>query len=146
MYIANMRPQVGLVQIHSGLVHVQQVSSMNKPLQSYDTPRYIVWPSCCTARLGRHQLISTFDFILERGAWFLDSSILILCISQGFIHHVKNEHNMWAYIFFLIHLDDTKPNDYTALDLYVSDLVSVNQIAVMTVQNGKRWLVFTKTL
>lgn len=31
---------------------------------------------------------------------------------------------MWAYIFFLIHLDNTKPNDYTALDLYVSDLVS----------------------
>ena len=31
---------------------------------------------------------------------------------------------MWAYIFFFIHLDDTKPNDYTALDLYVSSLVS----------------------
>ena len=30
---------------------------------------------------------------------------------------------MWAYIFFFIHLDDTKPNDYTALDLYVSSLV-----------------------
>ena len=42
---------------------------------------------------------------------------------QGFNHHVKQEHNMWAYIFFFIHLDDTKPNDYTSLDLYVSSLV-----------------------
>ncbi len=33
---------------------------------------------------------------------------------------------MWAYIFFFIHLDDTKPNDYTALDLYVSNLVGIN--------------------
>ena len=33
------------------------------------------------------------------------------------------EHNMWAYIFFFIHLDDTKPNDYTALELYVYELV-----------------------
>ena len=46
-------------------------------------------------------------------------------MTQGFAHHVKCEHNMWAYIFFLIHLDDTKPNDYTALDLYVSVLVSL---------------------
>ncbi|ELU03897.1 hypothetical protein CAPTEDRAFT_143471, partial [Capitella teleta] len=43
--------------------------------------------------------------------------------AQGFSHHVKEEHNMWAYIFFLIHLDDTKPNDYNAQDLYVSVLV-----------------------
>lgn len=45
-------------------------------------------------------------------------------VAQGFSHHVRQEHNMWAYIFFFIHLDDTKPNDYTALDLYVSSLVS----------------------
>jgi hypothetical protein len=32
---------------------------------------------------------------------------------------------MWAYMFFLIHLDDTKPNDYTALELFVSDLVGI---------------------
>ena len=47
---------------------------------------------------------------------------------QGFANHVRTEHNMWAYIFFFIHLDDTKPNDYTALELYVYDLVSLQDI------------------
>ena len=43
---------------------------------------------------------------------------------QGFDHHVRNEHNMWAYVFFLIHLEDVKTSDFTALELYVHKLVS----------------------
>ena len=57
--------------------------------------------------------------------WCKNSSEFIFLPSlQGFQHHVKNEHNMWGYIFFQIHLDDIKPNDYTALDLYVANLVN----------------------
>lgn len=44
-------------------------------------------------------------------------------VLQGFDHHVKNEHNMWAYVFFLIHLDDVKTSDYTAMELYVNKFV-----------------------
>ena len=47
---------------------------------------------------------------------------------QGFRNHVKNEHSQWAYIFFFIHLNETRPNDYTALELYISRLVSYKQI------------------
>ncbi|KAI0208430.1 hypothetical protein LSAT2_006887 [Lamellibrachia satsuma] len=36
---------------------------------------------------------------------------------DGFERHVKEEHNQWAYVFFFIHLDETRPNDYTALEL-----------------------------
>ena len=43
---------------------------------------------------------------------------------QGFEQHVKKEHNQWAYLFFFIHLDETRPNDYTALELYVHRMVS----------------------
>ncbi|WAR13356.1 ITPR1-like protein, partial [Mya arenaria] len=42
---------------------------------------------------------------------------------KGFEHHVRNEHNMWAYIFFFIHLNGTKVNDYTALEMYVYKLL-----------------------
>ena len=45
--------------------------------------------------------------------------------SQGFDYHVRYEHNMWAYVYFIIHLDDVKESDYTALELYVAKLVSV---------------------
>ncbi|ESO91009.1 hypothetical protein LOTGIDRAFT_163525 [Lottia gigantea] len=42
---------------------------------------------------------------------------------KGFDHHVRYEHNMWAYIFFFIHLNGTKVNDYTALEMYVYKLL-----------------------
>ncbi|KAI0212930.1 hypothetical protein LSAT2_002090, partial [Lamellibrachia satsuma] len=46
------------------------------------------------------------------------------CKLSGFERHVKEEHNQWAYVFFFIHLDETRPNDYTALELYVSELLA----------------------
>ncbi|CAG5128027.1 unnamed protein product, partial [Candidula unifasciata] len=42
---------------------------------------------------------------------------------KGFDHHVRHEHNMWSYIFFFIHLNGTKVNDYTALEMYVFKLL-----------------------
>ncbi|XP_055955374.1 inositol 1,4,5-trisphosphate receptor type 1 [Patella vulgata] len=42
---------------------------------------------------------------------------------KGFDHHVRHEHNMWAYIFCFIHLNGTKVNDYTALEMYVYKLL-----------------------
>ncbi|XP_036354795.1 inositol 1,4,5-trisphosphate receptor type 3-like, partial [Octopus sinensis] len=43
---------------------------------------------------------------------------------KGFEHHVMYEHNMWAYIFFFIHLNGTKVNDYNALEMYVFRLLN----------------------
>eukprot|EP00106_Octopus_bimaculoides_P022967 XP_014790409.1 PREDICTED: inositol 1,4,5-trisphosphate receptor-like protein A [Octopus bimaculoides] len=43
---------------------------------------------------------------------------------KGFEHHVTYEHNMWAYIFFFIHLNGTKVNDYNALEMYVFRLLN----------------------
>ncbi|XP_053402419.1 inositol 1,4,5-trisphosphate receptor type 1-like isoform X7 [Mercenaria mercenaria] len=42
---------------------------------------------------------------------------------KGFDFHVRNEHNMWSYVFFFIHLNDMKTSDYTAIELYVSKLL-----------------------
>ncbi|CAC5357472.1 unnamed protein product [Mytilus coruscus] len=41
---------------------------------------------------------------------------------KGFQYHVEHEHSMWAYILFFIHLDNIKPSDYTALELFVAAL------------------------
>lgn len=38
--------------------------------------------------------------------------------TKGFVHHIKNEHYMWNYLFFTIHLEDKDPSDYNALELY----------------------------
>jgi len=44
-------------------------------------------------------------------------------VLKGFDHHINHEHHIWAYIFFFIHLYDTKQCDYTSLELYVHRLV-----------------------
>ena len=43
---------------------------------------------------------------------------------QGFQYHVKNDHNMWAYLFFFIHLRSIKETDYTTLELYIHKQVN----------------------
>lgn len=45
---------------------------------------------------------------------------------QGFENHVKTEHYQWAYLFFFIHLTETRPNDFSALELYVYNLLDRN--------------------
>ena len=42
---------------------------------------------------------------------------------QGFRYHFTKEHNMWDYIFLLIHLDETRFTDLTTLELHVYNLV-----------------------
>ena len=42
---------------------------------------------------------------------------------QGFEKHVKFEHNQWAYVFLFLHLEETSPTDYTAIEAYISKQV-----------------------
>ncbi|CAH1239566.1 ITPR1 [Branchiostoma lanceolatum] len=42
---------------------------------------------------------------------------------KGFRRHVKNEHNMWSYLFFFIHLDETNETQYTAIEFHVAKLM-----------------------
>lgn len=44
-------------------------------------------------------------------------------VLQGMLAHVKNDHNMWAYMYYFIYLNEVKENDYTCIDLYVSKMV-----------------------
>ena len=46
---------------------------------------------------------------------------------QGFERHVRHEHNQWAYVFFFMHLDRTRSNDLSALELYVESMVRSHQ-------------------
>ncbi|XP_070537450.1 LOW QUALITY PROTEIN: inositol 1,4,5-trisphosphate-gated calcium channel ITPR3-like [Ptychodera flava] len=79
-------------------------------------------------------IVDTFSELRD-AKWRTDEDMRTLCFvcgrganeferyGKGFRHHVKFEHNMWAYLFFFIHLDDTRSNDYTAIELYVSEMM-----------------------
>jgi inositol 1,4,5-triphosphate receptor type 1 len=49
----------------------------------------------------------------------------MLCF-QGFEKHVKTEHYQWSYLFFFIHLTETRPNDFSALELLVHNQLEKN--------------------
>lgn len=38
----------------------------------------------------------------------------------GFARHIENDHNMWKYIFFLVHLQAKDSTEYTGIESYVS--------------------------
>ena len=44
--------------------------------------------------------------------------------SQGFQRHVKEDHNMWAYIFYSIYLDQIDVTNHNAIEKYVYKKVS----------------------
>ncbi|KAK6195687.1 hypothetical protein SNE40_001061 [Patella caerulea] len=78
-------------------------------------------------------IVDTFSELRD-SKWQIDNDMKSNCFicsrenydferqGNGFEHHVKKEHNQWAYLFFFIHLEETRPNDYSALELYVNNL------------------------
>ena len=42
---------------------------------------------------------------------------------QGFAKHVANDHNMWAYVYYSIYLDDIDPSNHNAIEKYVYEKV-----------------------
>jgi hypothetical protein len=49
-------------------------------------------------------------------------------ISKGFRHHIQHEHNLWNYIFFIIHLFEQDKDDDDGLEQYVRRCVAGNDI------------------
>ncbi|CAG7731913.1 unnamed protein product [Allacma fusca] len=40
--------------------------------------------------------------------------------SVTFEHHIKKEHNMWNYLYFMVHLKQKEPTEFTGSECYVS--------------------------
>ena len=48
---------------------------------------------------------------------------------NGFDDHCKNDHNMWNYIFYIIHLKLKDPTEYTGVESYVWDKYDKDDIS-----------------
>ena len=63
---------------------------------------------------------------------------LVHSLWQGFDHHVKEEHNMWNYIYYSVYLETIDISDHNAIEKYVYQKVSVlpyRSISVEKVEN-----------
>jgi hypothetical protein len=46
-----------------------------------------------------------------------------------FNYHIKQEHYMWNYIFYLSHIKNKKETDYTGIESYVNDKYDAMEIS-----------------
>jgi len=46
---------------------------------------------------------------------------------NGFDHHIANDHNVWQYIFYLVHLQRKDPTDFTGVESYVMALYNTEE-------------------
>lgn len=53
----------------------------------------------------------------------LDADTLEKGSASGFANHVKQEHNMWMYLYYMHHLRRKEPSEYTGQESYVSTCI-----------------------
>eukprot|EP00667_Euglena_gracilis_P000044 EG_transcript_44 len=51
------------------------------------------------------------------------------CVEGGFVHHTKETHNMWQYLYFMYHLRQKPKDEFTGQESYVWDKVRVRDIS-----------------
>jgi hypothetical protein len=46
---------------------------------------------------------------------------------DGFQTHIRDDHNMWSYLFFMMHIQDKPRDEWTALEHYFHRMIALNQ-------------------
>ena len=49
--------------------------------------------------------------------------IIIIILLQGFSKHYHNDHNIYSYIYFILHIKSMSSHDHNAIEKYVNDKV-----------------------
>lgn len=65
----------------------------------------------------------------------LNADTLETASVSGFSHHIKEDHNMWMYLYFLHHLRRKDPSDYTGQESYVSAHIQRNSLQFFPEEN-----------
>ncbi|EGR27978.1 hypothetical protein IMG5_185610 [Ichthyophthirius multifiliis] len=55
---------------------------------------------------------------------------------QGFVQHIKNEHYLWNYVFYLGFLQDKESTEYTGIESYVSEKLKSNDTSWFPIQRA----------
>ena len=49
----------------------------------------------------------------------------------GFKKHIRDDHNMWNYVYYSVYLDSIDTGDHNAIQKYVYDLVSQFSLSIL---------------
>eukprot|EP00828_Plagiopyla_frontata_P048512 TRINITY_DN931_c0_g1_i2.p2 TRINITY_DN931_c0_g1~~TRINITY_DN931_c0_g1_i2.p2 ORF type:complete len:237 (-),score=42.50 TRINITY_DN931_c0_g1_i2:215-925(-) len=48
--------------------------------------------------------------------------------NKGYTHHIKEDHNLWKYLFFIAYLREKEETEYTGLESYVAEQLEKQEI------------------
>ena len=54
----------------------------------------------------------------------------------GFVRHIKEDHNMWAYLYLIVHLREKDPTEYNGWEQHVASLVDKGETGFIPVNNA----------
>jgi len=69
--------------------------------------------------------MENFCFICGLDRFTLDTN------GGGFDEHIEKHHNMWNYVYMLVHLREKDPNEYNGWEQYVADKVAASDTSFM---------------
>lgn len=55
---------------------------------------------------------------------------------KGFEDHVKNDHNIWQYLFFLVHLRNKDQTEYTGPESYVASCLKTKDYSFFPINRA----------
>eukprot|EP00004_Rigifila_ramosa_P007532 TRINITY_DN1851_c0_g1_i3.p1 TRINITY_DN1851_c0_g1~~TRINITY_DN1851_c0_g1_i3.p1 ORF type:complete len:2531 (+),score=660.03 TRINITY_DN1851_c0_g1_i3:1073-7594(+) len=55
---------------------------------------------------------------------------------KGFEHHIEHEHNIWAYLFFFMHLREKDHTEFTGQETYVHEMIESNKLGFFPVNKA----------
>mmetsp|Transcript_15807 Transcript_15807/g.33495 ORF Transcript_15807/g.33495 Transcript_15807/m.33495 type:complete len:274 (-) Transcript_15807:600-1421(-) len=92
-------------------------------------------------------IIDTFAQLRESNAFIKDQTenLCFICgidrftfdnKGEGFEHHVKKDHNMWAYMFLMIYLRDKDPTEYNGWEQYLAKKIADDETSFFPVKKA----------
>lgn len=65
--------------------------------------------------------------------WFNKVLLCILILRElfdhksdsGFVKHIKNEHLMWNYFFYISYIKDKEVTEYTGIESYIAEKIKI---------------------
>ena len=44
-------------------------------------------------------------------------------LNEEFLQHIENDHNLWQYVFYIVHLNSKDSSDFTGVESFVFSLL-----------------------
>ncbi|EGR32968.1 MIR domain protein [Ichthyophthirius multifiliis] len=122
---ANIAVNIIAIQIFSGII-IDKFSQLRDDEQE---KMFDISEMCFICGHTRYFFLYIFIYLLKREIFDRKSD-------EGFSQHIKNEHYLWNYVFYLAYLKEKESTEYTGIESYVYEKLEQNDISWFPIQRA----------